>query len=122
MSISVHLDAVLNDIRCTIIALIPLVLSLHITLENAPEAFQSMSISLHWEHDDDPIEFVLGAFTVDGIVAATTTNQVVTNFTADRIVNMTFNYTSSFEKDCILLAWLPQAQYVSDMLHLAPFL
>ena len=98
-------------------------LSLHITLkESAPEAFQNTSISLHRDQDD-PIEFVLGAFTVDGKVAVTT-NQVVKNFTADRIVNMTFNYTSPFGKDCILLAWLPLpfAQYVSDMSHLAPFL
>ncbi len=120
MSFSVGLNAVLNAIRCTIIALIPLVLSLNITLESLPEAFQSTPISLHWAQND-PIEFVLGAFTVDRNVAASA-NQVVANFTADRIVNMTFNYTSSSEKDCILLARLPDVRYVSDMLHLAPFL
>ncbi len=120
MSFSIRLDAVLNAIRCTIIALIPLVLSLNIALESAPEAFQSTPISLGWDRDD-PFDFVLGAFAVDGLVAATA-NQVVANFTADRIVNMTFNYTSSSEKDCILLAWPPQSLCVSDMLHLASFL
>ncbi|PBK87511.1 hypothetical protein ARMGADRAFT_457506 [Armillaria gallica] len=33
-----------------------------------------------------------------------TTIQAVANFTADRIVDMTFNHTSLSEKDCILLA------------------
>ncbi|KAK0185804.1 hypothetical protein F5146DRAFT_1004987 [Armillaria mellea] len=83
------------------------VLSLHITFkESLPKAFQSTQISLHRDQYDPP-EFVLGAFTVDGKVAVTT-NQVVKNFTADRIVNMTFNYTSSSGKDCILFAWLYQ--------------
>ncbi|PBK64482.1 hypothetical protein ARMSODRAFT_463447 [Armillaria solidipes] len=106
---------------CTIIALIPLVLSLNITLESAPEAFQSTLISLRWDHAD-PIEFVLGAFTVDGIVAASA-NQVVANFTADRIVNMTFNHTSLFGKDCVLLAWLPlpAAQPCNNFAESKPF-
>ncbi len=120
MSISVRLDAVLNVItRCTIIAFIPLVLSLNITLpESAPEAFQSTPISLRWAQND-PIEFVLGTFTIHRNVAASA-NQVVADFTADRIVNVTFNYTSPSEKDCTLFA--QAAGYVFDMLHLAPFL
>ncbi len=97
-------------------------LSLNITLlaESAPGAFQSTPISLRWAQND-PIEFSLGAFTTDKYMAASV-NQVVENFITDRIVNMTFNCTSPFGKDCILLAWLPQAQYVSDILHLASFL
>ncbi|KAK0434901.1 hypothetical protein EV421DRAFT_1908999 [Armillaria borealis] len=95
---------------CIIIALVPLVLSLNITLESVPEAFQSTPISLRRDHDD-PFDFFLGAFTVSGTASAMA-NQVVANFTADRIVNMTFNYTSPLGKDCILLAWLrlPAAQ------------
>ncbi|KAK0434898.1 hypothetical protein EV421DRAFT_1908996 [Armillaria borealis] len=104
---------------CTIIALIPLVLSLDITLESTPEAFQSTPISLRQDYDD-PYDFVLGAFTIDGIVAATA-NQVVANFTADRNVNMTFNYTSPFGKDCILLAWIPQAEPRNKFAQSEPF-
>lgn len=117
---SVRPYAVLNAIRCTIIALIPLVLTLDITLEIAPEAFLSTPISLRRDQDD-PSEFVFGAFTVDKYMAASA-NQVVANFTADRIVNTTFNHTSLFGEDCILLAWLPHVEYGSDMLRLLPFL
>ncbi|PBK87512.1 hypothetical protein ARMGADRAFT_457529 [Armillaria gallica] len=104
---------------CTIIALIPLVLSLNITLESAPEAFQRTPISLHRDHDD-PIEFVLGGFTVDRF-AAVTANLVVANFTANRIVNMTFNHTSLFRKDCILLVWLPDVRPRNKFAESEPF-
>ncbi|KAK0434900.1 hypothetical protein EV421DRAFT_1838026 [Armillaria borealis] len=103
----------------TLITLIPLVLSLNITLESAPEAFQSTPISLRRDKDN-PIDFVLGAFTVDGLVAALE-NQVVVNFTADRIVNMTFNHTSSSGKDCILLAWIPQSEPHNNFAQSEPF-
>ncbi|SJL04655.1 uncharacterized protein ARMOST_08023 [Armillaria ostoyae] len=103
----------------TLITLIPLVLSLNITLESAPEAFQSTPVSLR-QDDDDPFDFVLGAFTVDGNVAASA-NLGVANFTADSIVNMTFNHTSSSGKDCILLAWLPQAQSPNSFAESEPF-
>ncbi len=95
-------------------------LSLNITLDRAPEPFQNTPISLRCAQDD-PSNFVLGALTIDGLMITATMVQAVTDFTTDRIVNMTFNYTSPFGKDCILLAWLPQAEYASDMLHLAPF-
>ncbi|SJL04654.1 uncharacterized protein ARMOST_08022 [Armillaria ostoyae] len=88
-----------------IIALIPLVLSLNITLpESAPEAFQSTPISLHREHDD-PLDFVLGAFANNASVMVATTIEVVEIFIADKFVDMTFNYTSPSEKDCTLFAW-----------------
>ncbi|KAK0210287.1 hypothetical protein DFS33DRAFT_276434 [Desarmillaria ectypa] len=45
----------------------------------------------------------------------------VTNFTEDRIVDMTFNYTSLSEKDCNVVAWPPEFGYISDMLQLALF-
>ncbi|SJL04656.1 uncharacterized protein ARMOST_08024 [Armillaria ostoyae] len=107
---------------CTIIALIPIVLSLNITLESAPKAIQGTPILLRWAQND-PIEFVLGAFTVDEHVAASA-NQVVANFTADRKVNMTLNCTTLFgpgEPDCILLAWLPQAQPRNNFAESEPF-
>ncbi|PBK87515.1 hypothetical protein ARMGADRAFT_1085529 [Armillaria gallica] len=105
---------------CIIIALIPLVLSLNITLESTPEAFQSTPISLRRDRYD-PSEFVLGAFTLNGSVAATT-NQVVENFTADRIVNMIFNCTTPFGRsDCILLAWLPQHVPRNNFAQSEPF-
>ncbi|PBK64484.1 hypothetical protein ARMSODRAFT_1087906 [Armillaria solidipes] len=104
---------------CTITALIPLVLSLNITLESAPEASQSTRILLRHDHDD-PFEFNLGAFTVDGYLEATA-NQVVAAFIADRIVNMTFNYSSSFGKECILLAWIPQAKPHNKFAQSEPF-
>ncbi|PBK64438.1 hypothetical protein ARMSODRAFT_1087867 [Armillaria solidipes] len=83
-------------------------LTLNITLDSTPEAFQSIPISLRWEHDD-PLDFVLGAFSnFPGInlVMIVTANQVVEDFTEDRIVDMTFNYTSPSRDDCTLIAWL----------------
>ncbi|KAK0227995.1 hypothetical protein IW262DRAFT_1455195 [Armillaria fumosa] len=106
---------------CTVIALIPLVLSLNITLEpSAPQAFQSARISLRWA-PNAPVEFVLGAFTNDASVMVATTIKVMENFTADRTVDMTFNYTSPSGKDCILLAWLPEAQPSNKFAQSEPF-
>ncbi len=99
-------------------------LSLNITLDSTPEAFQSTPISLRWEHDD-PLDFVLGAFSnfpgIDSVMVVMA-NQVVENFTEDRIVDMSFNYTSASGDDCFLIAWIPHAEYVYDMLRqLCPF-
>ncbi|KAK0474912.1 hypothetical protein IW261DRAFT_1610448 [Armillaria novae-zelandiae] len=105
---------------CTVIALIPLVLSLNIMLESPLETFRSAPMSLRWE-PNDPVEFVLGAFTNDVSVMVATTTEVVVNFTTDRIVDMTFNRTSSSRNDCILLAWLPQAQPRNPFAQSEPF-
>ncbi|PBK64483.1 hypothetical protein ARMSODRAFT_961988 [Armillaria solidipes] len=104
----------------TFTRLIPLVLSLNITLGRAPEPFQNTPISLRWAQDD-PSDFVLGALTIDGLMMTATMVQTVTNFTTDRIVNITFNYTSPFGKDCILLAWLPQAEPRNCFTESEPF-
>ncbi len=46
--------------------------------------------------------------------------QHVENFTANRTTQMIFNYTSlPGHRDCILVAWLPDSKYVSDILHKA---
>ncbi|KAK0502699.1 hypothetical protein EDD18DRAFT_1345520 [Armillaria luteobubalina] len=87
-------------------SLIPLVLSLNITLESAPEPFQNARISLRWA-PNDPVEFVLGAFTNDASVMVATTLEVMENFIADSTVDMGFNYTSPSENDCTLYAWVP---------------
>ncbi|KAK0474913.1 hypothetical protein IW261DRAFT_1568406 [Armillaria novae-zelandiae] len=115
------MDAVPNAIRCAIIALIPPVLPLNITLESPLKAFQSAQISLHWA-PDDPVKFVIGAFTNDTPTIAATMIEGVENFTADRVVNMTFNYTSTSGKNCILYAWVPQAaEPRSGFAHSEPF-
>ncbi|KAK0474911.1 hypothetical protein IW261DRAFT_533567 [Armillaria novae-zelandiae] len=94
---------------CNVIAFIPkLVLSLNIMLESAPEAFQSAQIALFWE-PKDPVKFVIGAFTNDASMMVATTIEVVENFSADKIVNMVFNYTSTSPNDCTLYAWIPPA-------------
>ncbi len=71
----------------------------------------------------DPSDFVLGAFlihTKEAVMVAKTM-QHVANFAANRTAYMTFNYTSLPEnRDCILLAWLPDAEYVSDIFHHTP--
>ncbi|KAK0458432.1 uncharacterized protein EV420DRAFT_355373 [Desarmillaria tabescens] len=85
--------------------------SLNITLDSNPIAFQSTSVSLH-RALDDPSDFVLSAFleikaafvNTTGSVMVATTNQAVENFTADRIIDMTFNHSSRSE-NYILVAW-----------------
>ncbi|KAG7452807.1 uncharacterized protein BT62DRAFT_998829 [Guyanagaster necrorhizus] len=73
-------------------------------------AFQNTSVTLH-SAQFDPFDFVLGASTnnINESVMVATTIQVVANFTADRIVDMTFNYTSPSTKDCTRIAWLLEA-------------
>ncbi|KAK0502701.1 hypothetical protein EDD18DRAFT_602792 [Armillaria luteobubalina] len=105
---------------CTVIAFIPLVVSLNISLPNSiAEAPQSMQVSLFWDKDS-PIEFVLGAFTADGKAVASAT-QNVANFTTDRVVNMTFNCTSLDGKGCKVLAWLPLADPRNSFSQSEPF-
>ncbi|KAK0225235.1 hypothetical protein EDD85DRAFT_225762 [Armillaria nabsnona] len=97
--------------RCAFIALIPLVSSLNIKLDSTPMGFHNTTISLRWAQTD-PSDFVLGAFlihTKESVMVAKK-KQHVANFAANRTAYMTFNYTSLPEnRDCILLAWLPDA-------------
>ncbi|KAK0434940.1 hypothetical protein EV421DRAFT_1909037 [Armillaria borealis] len=82
---------------CILAPIIPMALTLNITLDSTPEAFQSIPISLRWEHDD-PLDFVL----------------VVEDFTEDRIIDMTFNYTSPSRDDFTLIAWLQASDIDSE--------
>ncbi|PBK80450.1 hypothetical protein ARMGADRAFT_78368 [Armillaria gallica] len=110
---------------CILVPIIPMALSLKITLDSTPEAFQSIPISLHWEHND-PLDFVLGAFSnfpdIDSVMIVMA-NQVVENFTEDRIVDMAFNYTSPSRDDCTLVAWLqvPNAEPRNRFAESEPF-
>ncbi|SJL04609.1 uncharacterized protein ARMOST_07977 [Armillaria ostoyae] len=117
----VRLHPALIATRCAFIA-IPLVLSLNIRLDNTPIGFHNTSVSLLWAQND-PSDFVLGAFlihTKESVMVAKTM-QPVENFAANRTAYMAFNYTSlPGNRDCILLAWLPDSKYVSDILHHAP--
>ncbi|SJL04611.1 uncharacterized protein ARMOST_07979 [Armillaria ostoyae] len=108
---------------CILAPIIPMALSLNITLDSTPEAFQSIPISLRWEHDD-PLDFVLGAFSnfpgIDSVMVVMA-NQVVEKFTGDRIVDMIFNYTSPSGDDCFLIAWLPHAEPRNNFAISEPF-
>ncbi|KAK0225232.1 hypothetical protein EDD85DRAFT_225735 [Armillaria nabsnona] len=108
---------------CILAPIIPMALSLNITLDSTPEAFQSTLISLRWEHDD-PLDFVLGAFPnfpgIDSVMVVMA-NQVVENFTGDRIVDMIFNYTSASGDDCFLIAWIPHAEPRNNFANSEPF-
>ncbi len=116
-----HVSCFLNVPRCIFPAVIPLASSLIISMESAPVSLHATPIGLRWERHD-PLNFVLSAFLTNGSeTMVATTFQAVANFTADRIVDMTFNYTSLSGKDCILLALFPGHGCVSDILHLAPF-
>ncbi|KAK0434956.1 hypothetical protein EV421DRAFT_1272220 [Armillaria borealis] len=93
----------------------PLALSLEIILpDSTPIAPQSTQISLLWM-SRDPQEFNLGVYWAKW--GATTVlpdhssgvgvNQVVTNFTQDQNVTMTFNHMSYADvKDHIVMAWV----------------
>ncbi|KAK0458467.1 uncharacterized protein EV420DRAFT_356687 [Desarmillaria tabescens] len=107
---------------CTFIALIPLVFSLNITLNDAPVAFQYTPISLRWTQDD-PLDFILGAFLIhsDESLMVATTTRVVDNFTADLTAVMTFNYTSTSDKDCILIAWISGTEPHNQFTQSEPF-
>ncbi|KAK0434942.1 hypothetical protein EV421DRAFT_1740578 [Armillaria borealis] len=95
---------------CALIA-IPLVLSLNIRLDNTPIGFHNTSVSLLWAQND-PSDFVLGAFlihTKESVMVAKTM-QPVEIFATNRTAYMVFNYTSlPGNRDCILLAWLPDS-------------
>ncbi|SJL04607.1 uncharacterized protein ARMOST_07975 [Armillaria ostoyae] len=104
---------------CTFLTLLPLVLS---TLDRAPEALQSTPTSLRWMGQSDPSD-CLGAFlthTLKGSVKVATKDGTVDNFTADRIVDITFNYTSPSGKDCNLVAWLQELCHCSAKPELIP--
>ncbi|KAK0474910.1 hypothetical protein IW261DRAFT_533560 [Armillaria novae-zelandiae] len=106
---------------CIFPAIIPSASALIISIESAPVSLQATPIGLRWEHHD-PRNFVVGAFLANGSeTMVATTMQAVVNFTAHRIVDMTFNYTSLSGKDCILLALSPEHTCVSNVSHLIPF-
>ncbi|KAK0225236.1 hypothetical protein EDD85DRAFT_225777 [Armillaria nabsnona] len=92
---------------CTFLTLLPLVLSMP---DRAPEALQITSLSLRWMGQSDPSD-CLGAFlahTVKGLVKVATKDGTVDNFTADRIVDITFNHTNPSGNDCNLVTWLQE--------------
>ncbi|KAK0502760.1 hypothetical protein EDD18DRAFT_1345579 [Armillaria luteobubalina] len=101
-------------------------LSLNITLDGTPEAFQSIPVALRWEHGY-PLDFILGAFSnflgIDPVMIVMA-NQVVENFTEDRIIDMTFNHTSPSTEDCTLVAWLqvPNAEHRNRFVENEPFI
>ncbi len=115
------LHSALIATRCAFIA-IPLVFSLNIRLDNSPIGFHNTSVSLLWAQSD-PSDFVLSAFlihTKESVMVAKTM-QPVENFAANRTTYMTFNYTSlPGNRDCILLAWLPDSKYISDIFRHVP--
>ncbi|KAK0225247.1 hypothetical protein EDD85DRAFT_226070 [Armillaria nabsnona] len=93
----------------------PLALSLEITLpDSTPIAFQSTQISLH-RTSGDPKHFNLGAYWTKGKMTGVLpddpsdveVNQVVTSFTHDQNVTMTFNHTVYADvEDHIVMAWV----------------
>ncbi|KAK0474973.1 hypothetical protein IW261DRAFT_1610494 [Armillaria novae-zelandiae] len=95
---------------CAFIA-IPLVFPLDIRLDRTPIGFHNSTVSLGWQQSD-PSDFILGAFlihTKEAVMVAETV-QPVEKFAANRTEYMTFNYTSlPGNRDCILLAWLPDS-------------
>ncbi|KAK0458466.1 uncharacterized protein EV420DRAFT_356537 [Desarmillaria tabescens] len=107
---------------CTLLVLIPLVLTLDITLDGAPVAFKSTPVVLH-RMQDDPPDFILGAFLIhtDESLMVATTTQAVNNFIADLTAFMTFNYTSTSDKDCILIAWIPGTEPHNQFTQSEPF-
>ncbi|KAK0210324.1 hypothetical protein DFS33DRAFT_1292348 [Desarmillaria ectypa] len=104
----------LSHFRLCIFAIIlPLALSLEITLNSTPIVLQSTAISLRWTLGD-PETFNLGVYrarremtrVLPDHSSDVLVKQVVTNFTQDQNVNMTFNHTVVDVKDHRLVAWV----------------
>ncbi|KAK0227994.1 hypothetical protein IW262DRAFT_1455194 [Armillaria fumosa] len=99
---------------CIFTAIIPLASALIISMESAPVSLQATPIGLRWEHHD-PRNFVLGAFLANGSeTMVATMMQAVEIFTADRIVDMVFNYTNPSEKDCTLMNYFRPRDYFAE--------
>ncbi|KAK0502770.1 hypothetical protein EDD18DRAFT_605932 [Armillaria luteobubalina] len=99
---------------CFLVASFPFSLSLNIFLPNdTPIVNQSTQISLRWT-SGDPQEFNLGVYFANGKMANilpahnsnVPVNHVVTNFTQNQNVTMTFNRTAYTDvEDHIVMAW-----------------
>ncbi|KAK0434958.1 hypothetical protein EV421DRAFT_1909052 [Armillaria borealis] len=98
---------------CIFANTLPLALSLEIILPNGtPTVLQNTQISLRWM-SGDPQEFNLGVYWAKGEMpdvlpdySDAPVNQVVTNFTRDQNVTMTFNHTVYTDvEDHIVMAW-----------------
>ncbi|KAK0197595.1 hypothetical protein F5146DRAFT_53139 [Armillaria mellea] len=100
---------------CFLAASLPLSLSLDITLpDSTPIVFQSTQITLR-RMPGDPKHFNLGAYWTKGEITTDLPDgpsevpiyQVVTNFTQDQNVTITFNYTVNTDvEDHIMKAWV----------------
>ncbi|KAK0435440.1 uncharacterized protein EV420DRAFT_1754057 [Desarmillaria tabescens] len=99
---------------CIFAIILPLALSLNISLDGPAVLFQRTPINLHWT-SGDPDKFNLGVYqgkltedVPNHHLLHVPVNQVVTHFTQYKVVYMTFNISSPSPvvKDYILLAWI----------------
>ncbi|KAK0458403.1 uncharacterized protein EV420DRAFT_1542073 [Desarmillaria tabescens] len=109
---------------CILAIILPLALSLNISLDGPAVLFQRTPINLHWT-SGDPDKFNLGVYqgkltedVPNHHLLHVPVNQVVTHFTQYKVVYMTFNISSPSPvvKDYILLAWING--YASGAMHL----